>query len=155
MVLNVQILTRGKVFWEGEAVELVLPTEGQIVFATGNKSFLTCVLHAGALLICPKRDPNLPRCTWKPWEVNIPGWITYANLGGGYVYVDGETICIFVDTIQTPASIDPSEAKEDFEYAKENFEKAVTLQEKLAAISFYQCAAARFSVVKDAFENLN
>lgn len=130
MSLQISILTPERPFWNGEAEEIILPTETGEMGVLKNHAPIITGLDVGAMLIRTKQE-----------------WNSYAIMGG-FALVKQNQVTILANEAQASASIDPEEAKNAFEVAKDNLEKAEGVKEKVEANFAYKRAKARFQVVK-------
>jgi F-type H+-transporting ATPase subunit epsilon len=130
MSLQVSILTPERPFWNGQAEEIILPTETGEMGVLKNHAPIITGLDVGALLIRTKQE-----------------WNSYAIMGG-FALVKQNQVTILASEAQYSINIDPEEAKNTFETAKENLEKAEGVKEKVEANFAYKRAKARYQVVK-------
>jgi len=130
MSLQVSIYTPERPFWNGQAEEIILPTETGEMGVLKNHAPIITGLDVGAMLIRTKEE-----------------WSSYAIMGG-FALVKQNQVTILANEAQSSASIDPEEAKSAFENAKNNLEKAEGVKEKVEANFAYKRAKARFQVVK-------
>jgi len=132
MSLQISILTPQRPFWNGEAEEIILPTETGEMGVLKNHAPIITGLDVGAMLVRTKAE-----------------WSSYAIMGG-FALVKQNQVTILANDAQTSESIDPQEAEQAFEAAKETLEKAEGVKEKVEANFSYKRAKARFQVVKAA-----
>ena len=130
MSLQVSILTPERPFWNGEAEEIILPTETGEMGVLKNHAPIITGLDVGSMLIRTKQE-----------------WNSYAVMGG-FALVKKNKVTILANEAQFSANIDPDEAQAAFEKAKENLEKAEGVKEKVEANFAYKRAKARYQVVK-------
>lgn len=130
MNLKISILTPQKPFWNGEAEEIILPTETGAMGVLKNHAPIITGLDVGAMLIR-----------------NNANWKLYAIMGG-FALVKQNQVTILANEALSAETIDPAEAEKAFETAKENLEKAEGVKEKVEANFTYKRAKARFQVVK-------
>jgi ATP synthase F1 epsilon subunit len=130
MSLQVSILTPEKPFWNGEAEEIILPTETGEMGILKNHAPIVTGLDVGAMLIKTKEE-----------------WSSVAIMGG-FALVKKNKVTVLANEAQAAESIDPEEAKTAFETAKNNLEKAAGVKEKVEANFAYKRAKARYQVVK-------
>jgi ATP synthase F1 epsilon subunit len=130
MSLQISILTPERPFWNGEAEEIILPTETGEMGVLKNHAPIITGLDVGAMLIRTKQE-----------------WNSYAIMGG-FALVKQNQVTILANEAQSSESIDPEEAKNAFEAAKDTLEKAEGVKEKVEANFSYKRAKARFQVVK-------
>ena len=132
MSLQISILTPQRPFWNGEAEEIILPTETGEMGVLKNHAPIITGLDVGAMLVRTKEE-----------------WSSYAIMGG-FALVKQNQVTILANEAQASASIDPQEAENAFQTAKENLEKADGVKEKVEANFAYKRAKARFQVDKAA-----
>nr|AXH37901.1 ATP synthase CF1 epsilon subunit [Chlamydomonas sp. ICE-L] len=130
MSLQISILTPERPFWNGEAEEIILPTETGEMGVLKNHAPIVTGLDVGAMLIRTKQE-----------------WNSYAIMGG-FALVKQNQVTILANEAQYSVNIDAEEAKTAFETAKDNLEKAEGVKEKVEANFAYKRAKARYQVVK-------
>jgi len=130
MSLQISILTPASPFWNGQAEEIILPTETGEMGVLKNHAPIITGLDVGAMLIRTKDE-----------------WNSYAIMGG-FALVKDNQVTILANEAESAENIDPEEAKISFETAKANLEKAEGVKEKVEANFAYKRAKARFQVVK-------
>lgn len=130
MSLQVSILTPERPFWNGQAEEIILPTETGEMGVLKNHAPIITGLDVGAMLIRTKEE-----------------WNSYAIMGG-FALVKQNQVTILANEAQYSVNIDAEEAKNAFEKSKENLEKAEGVKEKVEANFAYKRAKARYQVVK-------
>ena len=130
MSLQISILTPEKPFWNGEAEEIILPTETGEMGVLKNHAPIITGLDVGAMLIRTKEQ-----------------WSSFAIMGG-FAVVKNNQVTILANEAETSESIDSEEAKTAFEAAKANLEKAENVKQKVEANFAFKRAKARFQVVK-------
>ena len=130
MSLQISILTPERPFWNGQAEEIILPTETGEMGVLKNHAPIITGLDVGAMLIRTKDE-----------------WSSYAIMGG-FALVKENQITILANEAESAENIDPEEAKMSFDTAKANLEKAEGVKEKVEANFAYKRAKARFQVVK-------
>ena len=130
MSLQISILTPERPFWNGEAEEIILPTETGEMGVLKNHAPIVTGLDVGAMLIRTKQE-----------------WNSYAIMGG-FALVKQNKVTILANEAQYSVNIDAEEAKTAFETAKDNLEKAQGVKEKVEANFAYKRAKARYQVVK-------
>ncbi len=130
MSLQISILTPERPFWNGQAEEIILPTESGEMGVLKNHAPIITGLDVGAMLIRTKQE-----------------WSSYAIMGG-FALVKQNQVTILANEAESAESINPDEAKNAFESAKTNLEKADGVKEKVEANFTYKRAKARFQVVK-------
>lgn len=130
MSLQISILTPQRPFWNGEAEEIILPTETGEMGVLKNHAPIITGLDVGAMLVRKNSE-----------------WSSYAIMGG-FALVKQNQVTILANEAQSSESIDPADAESAFETAKENLEKAEGVKDKVEANFAYKRAKARFQVVK-------
>ena len=130
MSLQISILTPQRPFWNGQAEEIILPTETGEMGVLKNHAPLITGLDVGAMLVRTKDE-----------------WTSYAIMGG-FALIKQNNVTILANEAQESKSIDPEEAKVAFELAKANLEKAEGVKEKVEANFAYKRAKARFQDIK-------
>ncbi len=130
MSLQVSILTPERPFWNGEAEEIILPTETGEMGVLKNHAPIITGLDVGAMLIRTKQE-----------------WNSYAIMGG-FALVKQNQVTILANEAQYSVNIDADEAQAAFEKAKANLETAQGVKEKVEANFAYKRAKARYQVVK-------
>nr|YP_009629447.1 CF1 epsilon subunit of ATP synthase [Coelastrella saipanensis]AVV61557.1 CF1 epsilon subunit of ATP synthase [Coelastrella saipanensis] len=130
MSLQISILTPEKPFWNGQAEEIILPTETGEMGVLKNHAPIITGLDVGAMLVRTKEE-----------------WNSYA-LMGGFAVVKKNKVTILANEAESAETIDAEEAKNAFEIAKTNLEKAEGVKQKVEANFAYKRAKARFQVVK-------
>jgi len=131
MSLKISILTPGRPFWNGEASEIILPTDtGEIGILTNHAPIITG-LDVGAMLVRTKEQ-----------------WNAFAIMGGFAVIKKKNEVTILANDAESSETIDADEAKNAFETAKSQLEKAEGVKQKVEANFAFKRAKARFQVVK-------
>ena len=130
MSLQVTILTPERPFWNGQAEEIILPTETGEMGVLKNHAPIITGLDVGAMLIRTKEQ-------WKSVAVM-----------GGFAVVKRNQVTILANEAESSETINPEEAKNEFELAKANLEKAEGVKQKVEANFTFKRAKARFQVVK-------
>ena len=130
MSLQVSILTPERPFWNGQAEEIILPTETGEMGVLKNHAPIITGLDVGAMLIRTKEE-----------------WNSYAIMGG-FALVKQNQVTILANEAQYSVNIDAEAAKAAFDTAKDNLEKAEGVKEKVEANFAYKRAKARYQVVK-------
>nr|YP_009184682.1 CF1 epsilon subunit of ATP synthase [Oogamochlamys gigantea]ALO62765.1 CF1 epsilon subunit of ATP synthase [Oogamochlamys gigantea] len=130
MSLQISILTPERPFWNGQAEEIILPTESGEMGVLKNHAPIITGLDVGAMLIRTKEE-----------------WNSYAIMGG-FALVKQNQVTILANEAESAENINSEEAKNAFEIAKTNLEKAEAVKEKVEANFTYKRAKARFQVVK-------
>lgn len=130
MSLQISILTPERPFWNGEAEEIILPTETGEMGVLKNHAPIITGLDVGAMLIRTKEQ-----------------WNSVAIMGG-FAVVKRNQITILANEAEASETIDSEEAKSAFEIAKANLEKAEGVKQKVEANFAFKRAKARFQVVK-------
>ena len=130
MSLQISILTPERPFWNGQAEELILPTETGEMGVLKNHAPIITGLDVGAMLIRTKEQ-----------------WNSVAIMGG-FAVVKRNQVTILANEAEASESIDAEEAKTAFEAAKANLEKADGVKQKVEANFAFKRAKARYQVVK-------
>nr|ALO21164.1 CF1 epsilon subunit of ATP synthase [Carteria crucifera] len=130
MSLQVSILTPERPFWNGQAEEIILPTETGEMGVLKNHAPIITGLDVGAMLIRTKDQ-----------------WSSFAIMGG-FALVKKNVVTILANEAESAETINPEEAKAAFETLKNNLEKAEGTKQKVEANFAYKRAKARFQVVK-------
>lgn len=130
MSLQISILTPERPFWNGEAEEIILPTETGEMGVLKNHAPIITGLDVGAMLVRTKEQ-----------------WNSFAIMGG-FAVVKRNQITILANEAETSESIDSEEAKTAFDTAKDNLEKAEGVKQKVEANFAFKRAKARYQVVK-------
>lgn len=130
MSLQISILTPERPFWNGQAEEIILPTETGEMGVLKNHAPIITGLDVGAMLIRTKEQ-----------------WNSVAIMGG-FAVVKRNQITILANEAESAEAIDADEAKNAFEVAKKNLETAEGVKQKVEANFAFKRAKARFQVVK-------
>jgi len=130
MSLQISILTPERPFFDGQAEEIILPTETGEMGVLNNHAPIITGLDVGAMLIRTKDQ-----------------WNSVA-LMGGFAVVKKNQVTILANEAEAAESINADEAKAAFEEAKANLEKAEGAKQKVEANFAFKRAKARFQVVK-------
>jgi ATP synthase F1 epsilon subunit len=130
MSLQITILTPQRPFWNGQADEIILPTETGEMGVLKNHAPIVTGLDVGAMLVRTNQE-----------------WSSYAIMGG-FALVKQNQVTILANEAESSAKINPEEALSAFETAKLNLEKAEGVKEKVEANFAYKRAKARYQVVK-------
>jgi len=131
MSLQISILTPERPFWNGQADEIILPTETGEMGVLKNHAPIITGLDVGAMMVRKGQGE----------------WNSYAIMGG-FALVKQNQVTILANEAVSADNIDPEEAKTAFETAKANLEKAEGVKEKVESNFAYKRAKARFQVVK-------
>ena len=130
MSLQVSILTPERPFWNGQAEEMILPTETGEMGVLKNHAPIITGLDVGAMLIRTKEQ-----------------WSSFAIMGG-FAVVKKNQITILANEAEAAESINREEAENAYELAKKNLETAEGVKQKVEANFSFKRAKARFQVVK-------
>ena len=130
MSLQITILTPQRPFWNGQADEIILPTETGEMGVLKNHAPIVTGLDVGAMLVRTNQE-----------------WSSYAIMGG-FALVKQNQVTILANEAESSDKINPEEAQNDFETSKLNLEKAEGVKEKVEANFAYKRAKARYQVVK-------
>lgn len=128
--LQISILTPQRPFWNGQADEIILPTETGEMGVLKNHAPIITGLDVGAMLVRTNQE-----------------WSSYAIMGG-FALVKQNQVTILANEAESSAKINAEEAQAAFETAKLNLEKAEGVKEKVEANFAYKRAKARYQVVK-------
>nr|YP_009184831.1 CF1 epsilon subunit of ATP synthase [Jenufa perforata]ALO62845.1 CF1 epsilon subunit of ATP synthase [Jenufa perforata] len=130
MNLQISILTPERPFWNGEAEEIILPTETGEMGVLKNHAPIITGLDVGAMLIRTQGE-----------------WNSFAIMGG-FAVVKKNQVTLLANEAESSKTIDPEEASNAFDKAKENLEKAEGIKKKVEANFAFKRAKARYQVVK-------
>lgn len=130
MSLQISILTPERPFWNGQAEEIILPTETGEMGVLKNHAPIITGLDVGAMLVRTKEQ-----------------WSSFAIMGG-FAVVKRNQVTILANEAELSESIDAEEAKTAFDAAKANLEKAEGVKQKVEANFAFKRAKARFQVTK-------
>nr|AYQ95276.1 ATP synthase CF1 epsilon subunit [Trochiscia hystrix] len=130
MSLQISILTPERPFWNGQAEEIILPTETGEMGVLKNHAPIITGLDVGAMLVRTKEE-----------------WNSFAVMGG-FAVVKNNLVTILANEAESASTIDPEEAKTAFEDAKNNLEKAEGIKQKVEANFIFKRAKARYQVIK-------
>ncbi len=130
MSLQITILTPQRPFWNGQADEMILPTETGEMGVLKNHAPIVTGLDVGAMLVRTNQE-----------------WSSYAIMGG-FALVKQNQVTILANEAESSDKINPEEAQNAFESAKILLEKAEGVKEKVEANFAYKRAKARYQVVK-------
>ena len=130
MSLQITILTPQRPFWNGQAEEIILPTETGEMGVLKNHAPIITGLDVGAMLVRTNQE-----------------WSSYAIMGG-FALVKQNQVTILANEAEASEKINAEEAQTAFEAAKQNLEKAEGVKEKVEANFAYKRAKARYQVVK-------
>jgi ATP synthase F1 epsilon subunit len=130
MSLQISILTPQRPFWNGQADEIILPTETGEMGVLKNHAPIITGLDVGAMLVRTNQE-----------------WTSYAIMGG-FALVKQNQVTILANEAESSDKINAEEAQNAFETAKLNLEKAEGVKEKVEANFAYKRAKARYQVVK-------
>ena len=130
MSLQITILTPQRPFWNGQADEIILPTETGEMGVLKNHAPIITGLDVGAMLVRTNQE-----------------WNSYAIMGG-FALVKQNQVTILANEAESSDKINTEEALNAFETAKLNLEKAEGVKEKVEANFAYKRAKARYQVVK-------
>nr|YP_010564987.1 ATP synthase CF1 subunit epsilon [Hyalomonas oviformis]UZA62007.1 ATP synthase CF1 subunit epsilon [Hyalomonas oviformis] len=124
MSLQVSILTPERPFWNGQAEEIILPTETGEMGILKNHAPIITGLDVGAMLIRYKDQ-----------------WNAFAIMGG-FALVKQNVVTILANNALACETIDPEEANNALQTAKMSLEKAEGIKEKVEANFAYKRAKA-------------
>lgn len=130
MTLQISILTPERPFWNGEADEIILPTETGEMGVLKNHAPIITGLDVGAMLL------------------RIQGeWSSFAIMGG-FAVVKKNQVTLLANEAESSKTIDAEEALNGFEKAKKNLEQAEGIKQKVEANFAFKRAKARYQVVQ-------
>nr|YP_009184910.1 CF1 epsilon subunit of ATP synthase [Jenufa minuta]ALO62934.1 CF1 epsilon subunit of ATP synthase [Jenufa minuta] len=130
MNLQISILTPERPFWNGEADEIILPTETGEMGVLKNHAPIITGLDVGAMLL------------------RIQGeWSSFAIMGG-FAVVKQNQVTLLANEAESSKTIDADEASNAFEKAKKNLEQAQGIKQKVEANFAFKRAKARYQVVQ-------
>jgi len=130
MSLQISILTPERPFWNGQAEEIILPTETGEMGVLKNHAPIITGLDVGAMLIRTKEK-----------------WNSFAIMGG-FAVIKNNQVTILANEAEASETINAEEAKAAFETAKTNLENADGVKQKVEANFAFKRSKARFQVVK-------
>jgi F-type H+-transporting ATPase subunit epsilon len=128
MNLQISIITPDRVFWKGQAKEIILPTETGEMGVLKNHAPIITGLDVGAMLIRTNQE-----------------WTSLAIMGG-FALVKQNGVTILANEAQSAETLNPEEVTKEFETAKTNLEKAEGVKEKIEASFAFKRAKARFQI---------
>jgi ATP synthase F1 epsilon subunit len=128
--MKVCIMAPDRVFLDGEAEELILPTNTGQIGILQNHTPLITGLDIGVLLVREKTD-----------------WAAMA-LMGGFALVQDNTITILVNEAEFGKNINPEEAEAAFNQAQTASEAAKGKKEAIEASLTLKRARARYQVTQ-------
>jgi ATP synthase F1 epsilon subunit len=130
MSLQISILTPERPFWNGQAEEIILPTETGEMGVLKNHAPLITGLDVGAMLVRTKDQ-----------------WNSFAIMGG-FAVIKKNQVTILANEAESAESLNPEQTKNAFDQAKDALEKAEGVKQKVEANFVFKRAKARFQVVK-------
>jgi F-type H+-transporting ATPase subunit epsilon len=138
MSLQISILTPERPFWNGQADEIILPTETGEMGVLKNHAPIITGLDVGAMLVRGGQGTG-----------SKEEWNSYAIMGG-FALIKNNQVTILANEAVSAENIDPEEAKNAFETAKALLEKAEgeSIKSKVEANFAYKRAKVRYQVVK-------
>ncbi len=142
-MINVKIMAPDRVFWNGSADEIILPTNtGQMGILTNHTPLITG-LDIGVMLIRGSVTAGSEASTGQKGSND---WISMA-LMGGFALIKENTITILVNDAELASTIDKQQAEQAFQEAQVAYEKADGRKEKIETSLAFKRARARFQVV--------
>lgn len=145
--MKLAILAPDRIYFEGEAEELVLPTNtGQIGILPNHTQLLTG-LSVGVLQV--RRTPDSSGNSTS--TVSPQSWANMA-LMGGFALIQKNTITLLVNEAEWGVSINREEARKVYKETKEQYtqlEKTPKAKQKIEAKLLLQRAQARYQAVED------
>ena len=140
-MINVKIMAPDRVFWNGSADEIILPTNtGQMGILTNHTPLITG-LDIGVMLIRGSVTAGNEAA-----QKGSNDWISMA-LMGGFALIKENTITILVNDAELASTIDKQQAEQAFQEAQVAYEKADGRKEKIETSLAFKRARARFQVV--------
>ena len=131
MTLQVCIMTPDRVFWNGQAEEIVLPTNsGRMGVLVSHAPLITC-LDLGVMLIRSKNE-----------------WTALALIGG-FALVKKNRVTVLVNEAESAKTINSEEAESVFAFAKTQLLEAEGQKQKVEANFAFKKARARYQAVKE------
>ena len=130
MSLQISILTPERPFWNGQAEEIILPTETGEMGVLKNHAPIITGLDVGAMLIRSNQE-----------------WNSYAIMGG-FALVKQNQVTILVNEAESAQTIAVDEAENAFEEAKARLEQSQGEKQRVEATFVFKRARARYQVVK-------
>nr|WKT07822.1 CF1 epsilon subunit of ATP synthase [Klebsormidium sp. TAA2-JRJ3pt] len=125
MSLNLRVMTPIRTVWDGQAQEVILPTNsGQVGILPKHASLLTA-LDIGVLRV--RTDTQ---------------WARLA-LMGGFAKIEKDRVTILVNEGERASEIDPQEAQKTLELAQMSLNKAEGSRQKIEAKLAFRRAKAR------------
>ena len=128
MSVQFSILTPERAFWNGEAEEIILPTETGEMGVLKNHAPIITGLDVGAMLIRTNQQ-----------------WNSIAIMGG-FALVKQNGITILANEAQSATTIDADEARKAYDTAQNQLEKAEGVKQKVEANFVFKRAKARYQV---------
>ena len=130
MTLQVCIMTPGRIFWNDQAEEIILPTNtGQMGVLTNHAPLITA-LDIGVALVRSKME-------WMP-----------VALMGGFALIKNNQVTILVNEAESSKQIEPEQAETAFTEAKTRLEEAEGEKQRVEATFQFKRARARYQVIK-------
>lgn len=131
--MKLELVSLSGVKYSGEAYEVVIPTAAGEIAVYPNHMPLVSLATPGVLSIrVAKTDTNT-----EPYAI-----------GGGIIQVDGQTLRILVDEVETADDILEAEAQKAFELAKKMKSEAKNAVELEKAQAMMDRSAVRLKVVE-------
>jgi F-type H+-transporting ATPase subunit epsilon len=129
MTLTVRVITPGKIVWDDEVQEVILPsTTGQLGILTNHAPLLTA-LDIGVMRVRPGKD-------WKA-----------IALMGGFAEVENNVVSILVNGAEPGETIDREAARSEYAQAQAHLDevsKGDERQKQIQATQALKRARARF-----------
>lgn len=130
MTLQFSIITPDRIFLNGEADEIILPTNtGQMGILAGHAPLITA-LDIGVFLYKLKKK-----------------WNSLA-LMGGFALIQKNILIVLVNEAENSSTIDPIEAKQTFETTRKQLLEATNQKQKVSANFAFKKAQARYQVLQ-------
>nr|ANB40228.1 ATP synthase CF1 epsilon subunit [Koshicola spirodelophila] len=127
--LFVCVMTPERIFWNGQAEEIILPTNTGEMGVLKNHAPIITGLDVGAMLVRNKE-----------------GWSSFAIMGG-FGIIGQNRVILLVNEAESADSINTEQAEADFTLAKTNLEQAQGTKQRVEANCAFKRAKARFQVI--------
>jgi F-type H+-transporting ATPase subunit epsilon len=128
MSLQVRIMTPDRIFWSGQAEEIILPTNtGQMGVLTNHITLITA-LDIGVMLVRAENN-----------------W-TSIVLMGGFALIKDNQVTVLVNEAEQADTIQPDEAEASFLAAKQALEVAEGRKDRVDANLAFKRARVRYQL---------
>lgn len=128
---DLKIYSSNKVFYDGKATSLILPTPDGSLGVLANHENMVVALDIGELHIKYKNQP----------------WIT-AAVGKGFAEIINNKVSVLSSTVETPDEIDENRAREAKERAEEQLRQHKSMREYYATQADLARAMSRLKASK-------